>query len=170
MGLRNLPIPTKTVEVADGVTFTVRGFSPNDALSIYHRHRGELSTMFDDLVGEVKKGGKKAKAVDVEQVKAFGANMVSGAPRIMAEIIAIASGSVAPSSTLRDEAELARLTEEFEADVEAALKLSAAVQMDALQKIGDLSFTPEMPPGKFLAVVVRLAHSATAAMTPSSTA
>jgi hypothetical protein len=49
MGLRNLPNPMKTVEVADGVSFTVRGFSPNDALILYHRHRGIMSAMFDDF-------------------------------------------------------------------------------------------------------------------------
>lgn len=155
MGLRNLPLPMKTVEVADGVTFTVRGFSPNDALGLYHRHRGELSALFDQFTA-------KAKAtdgdVDPTDIAHLGANMVSGAPRIMAEIVAVASGSKPPHDDASDDGE-------FEADVEAALNLSAGVQMDALQKVADLTFTPDMPPGKFLAVVVSLAQSATASMT-----
>lgn len=152
MGLRNLQIPTKTVEVADGVSFTVRGFSPNDAVGLYHRHAGDLSSLFDEFAANVKKKpkGKDSDAVDV---KALGVNMVGAAPRIMAEIIAIASGSDP------------LIVDDFEADVAMALNLSGGASMDALSKIGDLTFTSDMPPGKFLAVVVKLAQSATAAMT-----
>jgi hypothetical protein len=85
-------------------------------------------------------------------VQALGVQMVNGAPRLMAEVIAIASGSRVDDP-------------EFEADVDAAVDFSAGVQMDALTKIADLTFSSEMPPGKFLAVVVKLAASATAAMT-----
>jgi hypothetical protein len=37
----------------------------------------------------------------------------------------------------------------------AALNFSAGVQVDALTKIADLTFSSDMPPGKFLAVVVQ---------------
>jgi hypothetical protein len=107
MGLRNLPIQHKTVEVAEGVTFTVRGFSPNDALTLYHRHAGILSTMFDDFVSQQKKiRGKPAKSPNVD-VKELGVGLVNGAPRLMAEVIAIASGSVVPNLLERDAEKLA---------------------------------------------------------------
>lgn len=154
-GLRHLPLPHRTVEVAEGASFTVRGFSPDDALAIYHRHTGELSRLFDEFAG-VAKG--KAK-VEVDEIKAFtnsvGMNMVHGAPRVIAEIIAVAAGG-----NPQDE-------DEFNQDVSVALKLPAGAQLDALQKIGELTFTSEMPPGKFLAVVVKLAGGTAAALTPA---
>lgn len=164
MGLRNLPNPMKTVEVAEGVSFTVRGFSPNDALALYHRHAGILSTMFDDFVSQQKKIRGKAAEAPAVDVKELGVGLVNGAPRLLAEIIAIASGSIAPEPHMKGD-ELVRVESEFEADVRAALNLSAGVQVDALTKIADLSFSSDMPPGKFLTVVVQLAQSATAAMT-----
>lgn len=170
MGLRNLPIPHRTVEVAEGASFTVRGFSPNDALGIYHRHAGGLSALFDEFAAKAR--STKGKIDDIAEAKRLGTGLVTGAPRIMAEIIAVASGSTPPDPMLQnqDPEKYAELEAEFEADVRAALNLSAGVQMDALQKVGDLTFTSEMPPGKFLAVVVKLAGSATAAMTKTPTA
>ncbi|MBH0113265.1 hypothetical protein I5E68_09935 [Novosphingobium sp. YJ-S2-02] len=141
MGLRNLTLPTKQVQVADGVSFTVRGLAPYDALGLYYRHTGELSALFDKLAlkGSVEPG-------DVSAVTTVA---VSAAPRVMAEIIVVAEGTD-PSD------------EVFEEEVRAALKLPAAAQMDALGKIADLTFTSEMPPKKFLAVVLALAQGAAA--------
>lgn len=154
MGLsRSVPaIPMKTVEVADGVNFTVRGISPADALGIYFRHSGDLSALYDEFAGKVKKGKP-----DVVDVRALGENMVAGTPRVLAEIIAVAADGD-PAG------------DEWEADVATALKFSAGVQMDALEKIASLTFTSAMPPKNFLAVVVKLAGSATAALTPSPAA
>lgn len=153
-GLRHLPLPHRTVEVAEGASFTVRGFSPDDALAIYYRHTGELSRMFDEFALQAKAKGSVDEAELRSLTHTVGADLAKGAPRVMAEIIAIASGG-----NVAEE-------DEFEQDVAVAIKLPAGAQMDALQKIGELTFTSDMPPGKFLAVVVRLAGSAATAMTP----
>lgn len=140
----------RTVDVADGESFTVRGISPADALGIYFRHAGELSALYDEFAEQTKKKGEPA-SVDVRNI---GENMVAGSPRVLAEIIAVAADGDPQG-------------DEFEADVAVALKFSVGVQMDALEKIAELTFTPAMPPGKFLAVVIRLAGSATAALNKS---
>lgn len=145
MGLRNLTLPCHVVTVADGVTFTVRGLSPDDALGLYFRHAGQLSALFDQFA---VKG-----AVTRDDVSAVSTVVIGSAPRVMAEIIAIASGSEPEDDT-------------FEDDVKAALRLSAGVQMDALQKTADLTFSSDMPPGKFAAVVLALARSAAASLPP----
>lgn len=148
MGLRDLIIPTERVEVADSY-FTVRGLSPNDALGLYYRHRGQLSAMFEQF-------SARAKAEVAVDVTEFGASLVGGAPQIMAEIIALASNSDPRG-------------EDWDGDVGVALTLSAGVQMDALEKIGRLTFTSEMPPKKFFGLVLAMAQSATAAMSAPKT-
>jgi len=143
MGLRDLVIPTELVKVADE-GFPVRGLSPNDALDLYYRHAGELSALFDQFTARVK-AGESADAMEV------GTAMVGGAPQIMAEIIALASDSDPRSP-------------DWPLDVAQALRLPAGVQMDALEKIGRLTFTSDMPPGKFFGLVISMAQSATAAL------
>jgi hypothetical protein len=148
MGLRNLNLPTSVVKVADGVEFTVRGFSPNDALGLYYRHSGQLAALFDQFAAKAKASNGE---VDRADVAAIGTTLVSSAPVIMAEVIAIAEGSN-PAA------------DDFGEDVAAAMRLTAGVQLDALQKIGELTFSSDMPPGKFAAVVLGLAQSATASL------
>lgn len=146
MGLRNLVIPTELVKISDGEGFAVRGLSPNDAIGLYHRHAGQLSTLFDQF-------SKRAKAAEATSVLEVGTAMVSGAPQIMAEIVALASDSD-PNG------------DDWTADVAVALRLPAGVQMDALEKIGRLTFTSDMPAPKFFGLVLEMAKSATAVMTP----
>lgn len=142
-GLRNLTLPTHEVKVSEGESFTVRGLSPNDALSLYYRHTGQLSALFDQFAdkGELER----------TDINAVASTVVGTAPIVMAEIIAIGSGSNPGEAG-------------FMEDVQIAMSLSAGVQMDALTKIADLTFTSDMPPGKFAAVVLMLARSATASL------
>lgn len=148
MGLRDLVIPTETVKVSGSGEFAVRGLSPQDALRLYYRHAGELSALFDQFAGKVK----SKKPVAESEVLEAGVALVKGAPLIMAEIIALASDGDPDD------------VEGFSEIVSLALKLSASVQMDALQKIGNLTFSSDMPPGKFFGLVLAMAQSATAAL------
>lgn len=143
-----LVIPTATVEVAGGESFTVRGLSPNDALQLYYRHAGQLSALFDQFAGKVK----AKEAVAESDVVQAGVAMVSGAPLIMAEIIAIGMGAKPDD------------IEGFAEIVTNLLDAPAGLQMDALQKIGGLTFSSDMPPGKFFGLVLAMAQSATAAL------
>jgi hypothetical protein len=156
MGLRDLVIPTEVVKVADG-EFTVRGLSPNDALGLYYRHAGQLSALFDQFTARSRTG----EDVNVAEV---GTSLVGGAPQIMAEIIAVASGSRAPRLDEPDIVKRAAQETEWLLDVQKAIDLPAGAQMDALEKVGKLTFTSEMPPKKFFGLVLAMAQSATAAI------
>ena len=146
MGPLNLIVPTDTVAGLG----EIRGLSPNDGLTLYYRHAGELSKLFDQFAGKVK---AKERVAESEVLQA-GAAMVSGAPLIMAEIIVLALDG--------DPADV----EGFARNVSQVMRMSAGMQMDALQKIGELTFSSDMPPGKFFGLVLSMAQSATAVMNP----
>lgn len=80
-------------------------------------------------------GGQEV-AVEASMVEA----LVTTAPTLVAELVGLAGG----------------------ADAEIAATLPMAVQIDALTKIGELTFTRDMPPKKVLETVLRLAASAAA--------
>lgn len=141
MGLRDIVIPTKAVRVADQ-EFTVRGLSPLDAFGLYQRHAGELSALFEQFRSQAEAGA-------ITDPAAFGAELLSGAPQIMAEIVASAS-DCDPQG------------EDWPVVMATTLRLPASVQLDALQKVADLTFTSEMPAPKFLGLVLQMAKSAAA--------
>lgn len=146
MGLRNLVIPTELVKVSDGEGFTVRGLSPYDVLSVYSRHAGDLSALFDRF-----KQTAKISSDGENDIAKIAAGLVKGTPHIMAEIIALASDSD-PDGV------------ELESDVAIARKLSLGIQSDALERIGRLTFTSDMPPKKFFGLVLAMLGSATAVL------
>jgi len=146
-------IPTEKVQVPGGGEFAVRGMSLNDALQLYYRHAGQLSDLFDQFAGKVK----AKEAVAEGEVLQAGVQMIGATPLLMAEIIAL-SMDADPTDV-----------EGFTACVQNLLRLSLGVQMDALQKIGALTFTSDMPPGKFLSLVLATAQSATASLSAPKT-
>ena len=54
--------------------------------------------------------------------------------------------------------------ENFAGDVGIARKLNIAEQIDALEKIGEQTFTSDMPPGKLLALVLKAMQAGTSAL------
>jgi hypothetical protein len=149
------PVPTKVVQVSDDEGFAVRGLSPSDVLGLYQRHTGQLSDMFEQLAETYQKSGGQVAPSDVQ---AFAVNLIGDAPHIMAELVALGSGS--------DPAAL----DDWSTDVEIARKLTFTVQMDALSKIGALTFTSDMPPGKFVALIGGLIQKLTTSAAASQAA
>lgn len=147
MGTTNRPVaPKRAIKVPDADSFDVRGYSFNDALGLYFRHAGAMSALFSRFAGTAESDG--AALIAAESITAA---MIGTAPGMVAEIIAVGAGAVPES-------------EQWEADLAWAEKLPAGSQMAALQTIGDLTFTSDMPPGKFVAVVLEMAKGATAMM------
>lgn len=155
MGLRNLSFAEAKVQLPGGDSFTVRGVDPDMVVALYNRHRGELSVLFDNLTQQVK-------GENPGDVAMIAASAMSSAPVVMAELIALASGSK-PSDTF---VELPDGLTDWERDVAAARSLPFPVQVDALTKIAEQTFTTDMPVGKFAAVVIKAAGTATAFLTP----
>lgn len=161
MGLRNLPPVEAKVEVPGGGSFAVRGLDPDMVVGLYQRHAGQLSEVWDSAMARAQ--GKDITA----DVHGMVAGLIGDAPQIMAELIAIASGSQ-PTDTYVDPDTTVNplgLTD-YDRDVVAARRLPLPVQVDALQKVAGLTFSSDMPPGKFLAVVVQIAGATTAAFNP----
>lgn len=140
---KRFSVPRATVELGEGESLSLRGFSFEDALGLYYRHAGELAALFDHFA----KGGEAA--IEADDVRQLGGTLLARAPALIAEVIAVASGEDADG-------------EDF-ADVVADFRhMPAGPQLDALQKVHALTFTSDMPPGKFAAVVLGMAQSATA--------
>jgi hypothetical protein len=161
MSLQKLknPSPVKVVQVSDGDSFPVRGLSPSNVIGLYYRHTGQLSGLFEQLATTYRGKGE----IETPDITEIVATLMQEAPLIMAELIALASGStpVVSDGSARSVEELAdadNLTpeESWLLDVHIATSLPFAVQVDALVKIGELSFTSEMPPGKFVSLVANL--------------
>jgi len=131
------PIPELVVKVSDAEGFAVRGLDPTDVLSLYYRHTGKLSEMFDGMMERYRENGNNIETADVQS---FAMTVIGDAPVIVAEVIALASGS-SPDD------------DEWDADIHIATHLPFPVQADAIEKIGRLTFTSEMPPKKFGALV-----------------
>lgn len=144
MGLRDLSFPVVTVQTPGG-DFAVRGLSVNMVSGVYQRHRTAVSALFNQVTA-------RHAETQPQDAGLIMAGMVNSAPAIMAEVIALASGSK-PSNG-----------DEYAEDVAIAAMLPLPVQVNALQKIADQTFTSDMPPGKLLAVVIKLAGDATAVL------
>jgi len=129
MALKELRLPTETVEVPGSGEFTVRGLSLVDTKPLVRKHAGELSSLFN-LISNSQKSGE----IDIEDAALTAARFLDQAPALMADIIAIASGE--------------------EDAFEAALQLPIPVQVDALTKIGRLTFASEGSVKKFLQTVI----------------
>lgn len=125
MGLKDLRLPTEPVEVPGGGAFAVRGLSLTDMRTLVTKYSSELAQLFnlfvnDGTTNEAKIGNAAATA----------AQFINESPAIAADVIAVASG---------------------EADVyEIVLTLPFPVQVDALTKIGKLTFASEDSAKKFL--------------------
>lgn len=154
MSLRKLknPTPQKVVKVSDDEGFVVRGLSPADVMGLYYRHTGELSNLFEKLAENYQANGNQIAASDVQTV-AF--SMMREAPQILAEVIALAAGGDPMSDEWSEEVDIAKL-------------LPFPVQADAVSKIGELSFTSEMPAGKFVSLIVGAVKSMMSRSSPEA--
>lgn len=157
MSLRKLknPVPQAQVQVSDAESFPVRGLSPANVLGLYRRHTGQLSEMFEK-VAETYKAAGTIEAADMQSVAM---SLIEQAPLTLAEIIALAAGGDPDDIHLAidDDDHLIMVDDvpqtNWQVDVTVAGSLAFAVQADAFEKIASLSFTSEMPPKKFFALI-----------------
>lgn len=132
MGLKDLKLPEATIEFPGG-DFAVRGLSLNDISWLVQRHGGKLNSLFlqFQLEGELT----------ADSVAAFALPLLQAAPEIAAELIACASGD--PGTA------------------EIAAGLPFPVQIEALEKLAELTFSVGGGPKKLVETVLRLAQGAT---------
>ena len=131
MSLADFDIAMKDVPLPNGKSFSVRGVSLVD-ISMLLRNRGD----------EIRAFFSKYSADDAaDQTSAAGMKLLESAPDLAAELIACAA----------DEPKM----------VKTALRLPISVQLDALEKIAELTFDAEGGPKKFFEAVIRVMQGTT---------
>ena len=130
MGLKHLKLPEASVAVPGGDSFAVRGLCLDDLSYLMRRHGSKLKKLLEDF--------SQTGEVTVEGVAAFALPILEAAPEIAAELIACASG------------------DKNDAGIAATLPLP--VQLDALEKLAELTFSADGGPKKLLETVVRMAQ------------
>lgn len=158
------PIPEHIVQLSDGEGFAVRGLSPINVIGLYQRHMGELEPMFERIMAAVQARGELAG----EDIQPFLLALIAETPMLMAELIVLGSGgdpmNVDPATIMDPQSGEPVTLPKFDAALAVASALPFPVQVDALSKIAELTFTQDMPPGKFVALVVAMIRKATGAM------
>lgn len=137
MGLRNLAFPTIEVQTSGG-PLAVRGLSLDHILGVFYRHREDVTALYSAALER----GRSPLPVAADDITVIAIKLISNAPVIVGELIALASGSHP-------------LGEDFPGDVGIAMHLSVAEQIDALEKIAGQTFTSDMPPGKIFALLLQ---------------
>lgn len=133
MSLKELTIPSASVQTPGG-SFSVRGLSLEDLTYILQIHSVEVAHVVRTL--ESKKDG-----VDRSLISEMAVGLIESSPAVAAEIIANAADAPDQVAKVR--------------------KLPFTTQLDALEKIGDLTFEAYGGPKKVLEVVIRLAKGTT---------
>lgn len=140
-------IATALVKVSESGGFEVRGLSPYDFVALFMRRRGELTALFDSFAEKVRAG----EAVDVGDGAAMIMSVLETAPDLVAEVISLAAGNDPQQ-------------DDWMAEVSVARKLAVGVQADTLQKIAELTFSEDMPAGKFISLAVGAVQNALAGL------
>lgn len=129
MSLKTYKPATDTVELPGDQTLVVRGLTTNDLSALFSRYAGDIESVFRLLVD-----GKSKGSIAVDDASATVAQFINSAPAIAASVIACGAGD----------------GDDVDA-FEIALSLPFPAQLDALLKIGKLTFGTEKSVKKFLA-------------------
>ena len=148
MGLRDIVLATATVKVSDGVQFAVRGLSPYDIAALYTHYQDDMTEMFHRITG-------KASADETVDLQA---DVIMHAPELVAAVITLASNTDPTDET------------EFQKALAVARSLPLGAQVDALEKIGGLTFTSDMPPEKFVCLITETMQRMIATVQAQTTA
>ena len=132
MGLKHIKLPEAQVKFPGG-DIAVRGLSLDDLSFIVQRHGAKLNVLFKSFT----EGGE----LTVEGVANFAMPLLNAAPEIAAELIACASGD--PE------------------DAGIAATLPFPVQLEALEKLAELTFNVSGGPKKLVETVLRMAKGTT---------
>lgn len=133
MGLEHLVFPEAPVSTPGG-DFTVRGLTVEHILFIVKQHHSTLRPVFDSMMEKIKSKSE----FHADEVGGLIMPFIESCPKVVAQVIACGSGN--PSET------------------SIAARLPFTVQVEAIEKIIDLTFQAEGGPKKFVETVIRLAQ------------
>jgi hypothetical protein len=86
MSLKNYMVPTRDQKLPDGSTFAVRAITPTDITTLMSRHKETVITLFQAEIMNAKKPNFTA-----DDINRLGTSIMTNAPHILAEVIALAS-------------------------------------------------------------------------------
>ena len=132
MGLKHIKLPEAQVKFPGG-DIAVRGLSLDDLSFIVKRHGAQLNALFQSFTA--------AGELTVEGVADFALPLLNAAPELAAELIACASGD--------------------SDDAAIAATLPFPVQLEALEKLAELTFNVSGGPKKLVETVLRMAKGTT---------
>lgn len=133
MGLKELKFPEATVKTPGG-DITVRGLSLRDFIFLVSRHRAQFEELFAKVMAPGFDPNKEADAILQ--------SLAASAPLLIAEVIAVGAGESGDAEA-----------------IVVASKIPFPVQVDALEKIGLLTFESEGGLKKVVETVVRIIQS-----------
>lgn len=86
MSLKSYLVPTRDQKLPDGSTFAVRGVTPADITMLMMRHKETVIMLFQKEIMNTKN-----PSFTVDDINRLGASVMTNAPIILAELIALAS-------------------------------------------------------------------------------
>lgn len=123
MGLRDLQLPTETIDTPGG-SFTVRGLSFSDIMILVNSHGPQVAALYSTYVD----GGD----LNMQDFRKAIPELLNQAPRLIAQAIALASNDGSQEA------------------VDIAVQLPVNAQLDALDKLFRLTLTSEAELKKLL--------------------
>lgn len=135
MGLRDIKLPSATIQVTDDQGFVVRGLGAREIANMIGNYREVVQPVYDKFI-ETKEDGTADKDVSgiVTEIFEF---MTRKAPDLLSEIIATAADDTDKEG------------------VEAAARLPPTVQIAALEQIFFLTFRTEAERKNAVETVIR---------------
>lgn len=139
----------ETVALPGGKSFTVRGVALSDIAQIFRLHSAAIEAYFTQYMVEKEVSGDPKYAA-MQQSTKFSMVLLEQAPDLAAQIIATASDEPHMAHRVRG--------------------LSFAIQLDALKKIGDLTFIEEDSAKKAFETVLGLIQGVNPAISQTNPA
>lgn len=142
MGLKNFKLPTADIALpgGEGKSFSVRGLSLDDIAYLIRNHKAKLGELFDEF--QTLEGGDGVNLDAPESLVRMMLPLMEAVPRLMADIIACASGDAG--------------------NWKIATQLPFPLQVEAIEKTLLMTFSAEGGLKKVLETVIRLAQGTTA--------
>lgn len=132
MALSDYTLPTETIDLPGGDTFTVRGISLTDLSTIAAHHFSEITLLFAKVKSEL--GADQAPSIkDVDMMLKLALTV---APNALAEIVALAADEPDMAATVK--------------------KLPILTQTQAILKIAELTFHSQAEVEKLVETIIPL--------------
>lgn len=128
MSLSDFQVPTESVALPGGNSFTVRGLSVDDITQLVNAHRPALEAIFNKF--------EEQGDLSLEMTATIVEGMISSFPGFVAQAIALAADEPGEGAKVR--------------------KLPVSIQVEAVERIGRLTFISEGGLKNVLATVVKI--------------